>query len=47
MNPKQMPTEQELRDNYVMMETAKAQLEGLAKQQELIQLVRWQIQLVI
>lgn len=38
MNPKQMPTEQELRDNYVMMETAKAQLEGLAKQQELIQL---------
>jgi len=38
VNPKQMPTEQELRDNYVMMETAKAQLEGLAKQQELIQL---------
>lgn len=38
MNPKQMPTEQELRDNYVMMETAKAQLEGLGKQQELIQL---------
>lgn len=38
MNPKQTPTEQEVRDNYVMMETAKAQLEGLAKQQELIQL---------
>ena len=38
MNSKQMPTEQELRDNYVMMETAKAQLEGLAKQQELVQL---------
>jgi len=38
VNPKQLPTEQELRDNYVMMETAKAQLEGLAKQQELIQL---------
>lgn len=38
MNSKQMPTEQELRDNYVMLETAKAQLEGLAKQQELIQL---------
>ena len=38
MNPKQLPTEQEVRDNYVMMETAKAQLEGLAKQQELIQL---------
>lgn len=38
MNPKQMPTEQELRDDYVLMETAKAQLEGLAKQQELIQL---------
>jgi prefoldin alpha subunit len=33
-----LPTEQELRDNYVLMETAKAQLEGLAKQQELIQL---------
>jgi prefoldin alpha subunit len=38
VNPKQLPTEQEVRDNYVMMETAKAQLEGLAKQQELIQL---------
>lgn len=38
MNSKQMPTEQELQNNYVMMETAKAQLEGLAKQQELIQL---------
>ena len=38
MSPRQLPTEQELRDNYVLMETAKAQLEGLAKQQELVQL---------
>jgi len=38
VSPRQLPTEQELRDNYVLMETAKAQLEGLAKQQELIQL---------
>jgi len=38
VNSRKMPSEQELRDNYVMMETAKAQLEGLAKQQELIQL---------
>ena len=31
-------TEQSLRESYVMLDTAKAQLEGLAKQQQLIQL---------
>jgi len=35
---KEMPTEQSLRDNLVMLETAKAQLDGLGKQQQLIQL---------
>lgn len=38
MNPVDSPLEQQLRDNYVMLETAKAQLEGLAKQQQLIQM---------
>jgi len=31
-------TEQSLRESYVMLDTAKAQLEGLMKQQQLIQL---------
>ncbi len=31
-------TEQSLRESYVMLDTAKAQLEGLVKQQQLIQL---------
>jgi prefoldin alpha subunit len=31
-------TEQALRESYVMLDTAKAQLEGLVKQQQLIQL---------
>jgi len=31
-------TEQSLRESYVMLDTAKAQLEGLIKQQQLIQL---------
>ncbi len=31
-------TEQNLRESYVMLDTAKAQLEGLIKQQQLIQL---------
>lgn len=39
MTPDQeMPSEQQVRDTYMMLESAKAQLEGLAKQQELIQL---------
>jgi len=33
-----MPSEQQVRESYMMLESAKAQLEGLAKQQELIQL---------
>jgi prefoldin alpha subunit len=33
-----MPNEQQVRESYMMLESAKAQLEGLAKQQELIQL---------
>jgi len=37
--PQQEPvTEQSLRESYVMLDTAKAQLEGLVKQQQLIQL---------
>ena len=31
-------SEQKLRENYTMLETAKAQLDGLARQQQLIQL---------
>ena len=39
MTPEQeMPSEQQVRESYMMLESAKAQLEGLAKQQELIQL---------
>lgn len=39
MTPEQeMPSEQHVRESYMMLESAKAQLEGLAKQQELIQL---------
>ena len=39
MTPDQeMPSEQQVRESYMMLESAKAQLEGLAKQQELIQL---------
>jgi len=39
VTPKQeMPSEQQVRESYMMLESAKAQLEGLAKQQELIQL---------
>ncbi|MGQ9587849.1 MAG: prefoldin subunit alpha [Thermoplasmata archaeon] len=38
MTDKEMPTEQSLRNNLVMLETAKAQLDGLARQQQLIQL---------
>jgi len=34
----EMPSEQQVRESYMMLESAKAQLEGLAKQQELIQL---------
>jgi prefoldin alpha subunit len=34
----EMPNEQQVRESYMMLESAKAQLEGLAKQQELIQL---------
>jgi len=34
----QMPTEQQLREDYTMLETAKAQLEALVRQQQLIQL---------
>jgi prefoldin alpha subunit len=33
-----MPSEQQVRDTYMMLESAKAQVEGLARQQELIQL---------
>jgi prefoldin alpha subunit len=33
-----MPSEQQVRESYMMLESAKAQLDGLAKQQELIQL---------
>lgn len=36
--PVQMPTEQQIRQDYTMLETAKAQLEGLMRQQQLIQL---------
>ncbi|MCX6657548.1 MAG: hypothetical protein NTY62_02505, partial [Euryarchaeota archaeon] len=35
---REMPSEQQVRESYMMLESAKAQLEGLAKQQELIQL---------
>lgn len=39
MTPEQeMPSEQQVRESYMMLESAKAQLEGLAKQQDLIQL---------
>jgi prefoldin alpha subunit len=38
MSPEDAPSEQNLRDNVMMLETAKAQLDGLLKQQELIQL---------
>lgn len=38
MNPGQMPSEQQLREDYTMLETAKAQLDGLMRQQQLIQL---------
>ena len=39
MTPEQeIPSEQQVRESYMMLESAKAQLEGLAKQQELIQL---------
>lgn len=39
MTPEQeMPSEQQVRESYMMLESAKAQLDGLAKQQELIQL---------
>ena len=39
MTPEQeMPSEQQVRESYMMLESAKAQLVGLAKQQELIQL---------
>ena len=38
MTPEQMPTEQQLREDYTMLETAKAQLDGLMRQQQLIQL---------
>ena len=39
MTPEQeMPSEQQIRESYMMLESAKAQLEGLAKQQELVQL---------
>ena len=39
MTPEQeMPSEQQVRDTYMMLESAKAQVEGLARQQELIQL---------
>lgn len=38
MTSPQMPSEQQLREDYTMLETAKAQLEGLARQQQLIQL---------
>jgi prefoldin alpha subunit len=34
----EMPSEQQVRESYMMLESAKAQLEGLSKQQELIQL---------
>jgi len=34
----EMPSEQQVRESYMMLESAKAQLEGLAKQQDLIQL---------
>jgi len=34
----EMPSEQQVRESYMMLESAKAQLDGLAKQQELIQL---------
>jgi len=34
----EIPSEQQVRESYMMLESAKAQLEGLAKQQELIQL---------
>jgi prefoldin alpha subunit len=33
-----MPSEQQVRDTYMMLESAKAQVEGLVRQQELIQL---------
>lgn len=39
MTPEQeMPSEQQVRDTYMMLESAKAQVEGLVRQQELIQL---------
>ncbi|MFY9605560.1 MAG: prefoldin subunit alpha [Thermoplasmata archaeon] len=39
MTPEQeTPSEQQVRDTYMMLESAKAQVEGLARQQELIQL---------
>ena len=39
MTPEQeMPNEQQVRESYMMLESAKAQLDGLAKQQELVQL---------
>jgi prefoldin alpha subunit len=38
MSPEGPASEQVLRDNVMLLETAKAQLEGLMKQQELIQL---------
>ncbi len=38
MSPQDSPVEQQLRDNYVLLETAKAQLDGLVKQQQLIQM---------
>ena len=38
MTPPQMPSEQQLREDYTMLETAKAQLDGLMRQQQLIQL---------
>jgi len=34
----EMPNEQQVRESYMMLESAKAQLDGLAKQQELVQL---------
>jgi len=34
----EMPSEQQVRDTYMMLESAKAQVEGLVRQQELIQL---------
>ena len=38
MTEEELVDEQKLRETYVMLESAKAQLEGLVKQQELIQM---------